>query len=202
MEKEKLKKTQILDAAMRCMARYGVVKATMDDIAHELGMKKASLYYYYKNKEAIFIDALEREILTIHEYINDSFKDGSTISEKLTLFISGFIDNLKKNSEILGLNINAMIDNHSIILKLHKQLKAKNCDYLSNLIQEGIDSGEFRKNDANKIAQFLRTMFDAHRMEVFRSISTVHLTDKDFLRMKQESLFMLDIILNGLKTRN
>ena len=202
MEKENIKKEKILDAAMRCLARYGVIKATMDDIAAELGMKKASLYYYYKNKEAIFIDALERQIVDIHETIISQFKTEIPASEKLNMFVKGIVENFRKRSELFELNISAMIDNHDIIRNLHHRLKDKNIDFLATLIQEGMNKGEFRNGDAHKIADFLRSMFDARRLEVFRSITSVHMTDKDFKTIENEALFMMDLVLNGLKTRN
>jgi TetR/AcrR family transcriptional regulator len=38
-------KALILEAAQRQFARYGLSKVTMDEIAEEVGMGKASLYY-------------------------------------------------------------------------------------------------------------------------------------------------------------
>lgn len=202
MKKENLKREKILDAAMRCLARYGVIRATMDDIANELGMKKASLYYYYKNKEAIFIDALEREIVVMHHTITGKFKQDQLVSEKLKLFIKGIIGYFKKKSELFELNISAMIDNHELIKNLDDRLKCKNSDFLARLLREGMDKGEFFNGDAEKIADFLRTMLNARRMEVFRSLSSTRMGENEFKVLENDSLFLLDLILNGLKTRN
>ena len=45
------KKVQILKAAWNCFVHYGFEKTTMDDIASSIGMKKASLYYYFEIKK-------------------------------------------------------------------------------------------------------------------------------------------------------
>lgn len=48
------KKDLILHAGSECFARYGFDKTTLDDIGRRAGLNKASLYYYFKNKEEIF----------------------------------------------------------------------------------------------------------------------------------------------------
>jgi len=48
------KEELILNAAQRRFASYGYSKVTMDEIAEDVGMAKASLYYYFPTKEVIF----------------------------------------------------------------------------------------------------------------------------------------------------
>jgi AcrR family transcriptional regulator len=56
----------ILDAAIRALARTGLHRTTMQDIAHEAGYTAASLYTYFKSKQEI-VDAISN-VLT-EEYI-------------------------------------------------------------------------------------------------------------------------------------
>jgi AcrR family transcriptional regulator len=55
------KKNLILDVTKKLIVHYGYAKTTLDDIAGALGMKKSSLYYYYKNKEDIMYEVIMRE---------------------------------------------------------------------------------------------------------------------------------------------
>ncbi|ULT26448.1 TetR/AcrR family transcriptional regulator [Sphingobacterium sp. E70] len=61
MNKKEQVKERIGQAAMECFERYGLEKTTLDDIAKAVGLNKTSLYYYYKNKEDIFIEVAIRE---------------------------------------------------------------------------------------------------------------------------------------------
>lgn len=45
---------QIADAALRLFARYGYKRSSMDDIAKEAGLSKATLYFHFKGKDDIF----------------------------------------------------------------------------------------------------------------------------------------------------
>lgn len=45
---------QIADAALRLFARYGYKRSSMDDIAREAGLAKATLYLHFKGKDEVF----------------------------------------------------------------------------------------------------------------------------------------------------
>jgi AcrR family transcriptional regulator len=45
---------QIAEAALRLFARYGYKRSSMDDIAKEAGLAKATLYLHFKGKDDVF----------------------------------------------------------------------------------------------------------------------------------------------------
>ena len=51
----------ILDAAQREFSHFGFKKVTMNEIAREVDMGKASLYYYFRTKESLFQAVITRE---------------------------------------------------------------------------------------------------------------------------------------------
>src|SRR5580698_9343002 len=61
MNKKEIVKEKIGQVAMKCFSKYGLDKTTLDDIAKKVGLNKASLYYYYKNKEDIFLETAIKE---------------------------------------------------------------------------------------------------------------------------------------------
>ncbi len=48
------KREAILDAAYTQFSRYGYRKTSMDDISRGMGISRASLYFYFENKDEIF----------------------------------------------------------------------------------------------------------------------------------------------------
>ncbi len=55
------KQAVILDAARKRFAYYGFSKVTMDEIASDVGLGKASLYYYFPTKEGLFVEVIKQE---------------------------------------------------------------------------------------------------------------------------------------------
>lgn len=54
MDKTKEKEQAILKAARERFAQFGFNKSTMDEIASDVELGKASLYYYFPAKEDLF----------------------------------------------------------------------------------------------------------------------------------------------------
>src|SRR5262245_12062425 len=51
---------RILDAAATLLVRWGYRKTTIDDVAHEAGVGKGTIYLHWKDKNALFRAALWR----------------------------------------------------------------------------------------------------------------------------------------------
>ncbi len=54
------RRTQILDAAVRCFARRGYYETTIEDLVTETGLSRGALYLYYPSKEAMYLAISER----------------------------------------------------------------------------------------------------------------------------------------------
>ena len=52
-------KVKIIEAAQRLIARFGVEKTSMRDIAEEAGITTGAIYYYYKSKEELLYDVMD-----------------------------------------------------------------------------------------------------------------------------------------------
>jgi AcrR family transcriptional regulator len=50
------KVVQILDAAARCFGRDGLANTTIQQIAHEAGMTKSMIHYYFESKQVLILE--------------------------------------------------------------------------------------------------------------------------------------------------
>lgn len=53
---------RVLDATMTCLARFGVAKTTIDDVAREAGCSRATVYRYFANRPALVAAAVDRDL--------------------------------------------------------------------------------------------------------------------------------------------
>jgi AcrR family transcriptional regulator len=56
---------EIIEAAKALFAKNGYSPTSMDDIARDVGIAKASLYYFFKSKEEIFAAIIEEVIAEV-----------------------------------------------------------------------------------------------------------------------------------------
>jgi AcrR family transcriptional regulator len=59
----------VLDAALACVARVGVAKTTLDDVAKEAGCARATVYRCFPGRLALMRAVLEREIAALTERV-------------------------------------------------------------------------------------------------------------------------------------
>jgi TetR/AcrR family transcriptional regulator len=63
---------RIIDAAQAIFARDGFVGAKMQEIADRVGIQRPSLFYHFKNKEALFVAAHEQVFARIERLFRES----------------------------------------------------------------------------------------------------------------------------------
>ena len=56
---------RILDGALACVARVGVAKTTLDDVAREAGCARATVYRSFPGRHALFRALLDREVAAL-----------------------------------------------------------------------------------------------------------------------------------------
>lgn len=88
------KRTQLLDAAVRCFVAEGITRTTMEDIVREAGAGKATLYRYFANKDAVVDALVERERVRFDRLLRDAAAaavDGGDAVEAAFLAGLGFL---------------------------------------------------------------------------------------------------------------
>lgn len=94
-----LTRDKILEAAINQYSLYNYHGATMRKIAEEVDIKPASIYFFFKNKEELFVAAfqmlLEKHLLEMKRILNEA-RDKSILEIFHSLLI-GTIDYHKKN---------------------------------------------------------------------------------------------------------
>ncbi|MCL1947961.1 MAG: TetR/AcrR family transcriptional regulator [Chitinivibrionia bacterium] len=82
-----VKSDLILDAALKAFSQTGIYETKLEDIAHEAGFSKASLYNYYPNKDAIIFHLAVREWENLLEQLLNSaeysFSQEQTFEENM-----------------------------------------------------------------------------------------------------------------------
>lgn len=86
------KNEEILEAARAVFVRYGVKKATMDDIAKMIPITRTALYYYYKNKQELLAAVLDQELAIYESRLHDAVEREKLPVDKLVAFSSCYCD--------------------------------------------------------------------------------------------------------------
>src|SRR5579884_4018953 len=141
-----IRKNQILDAATSVFARLGFEHARMDDIVEAAGLSKGTLYWYFKSKEEIITAILHRLFVTDIEQLRGLLDVEATVSQRLLLLTHYRITGLKHIAHLIPI----LIEFYAITGREDRVRHFISADFrdfrtlLVDLIQQGIDTGEFR----------------------------------------------------------
>jgi len=93
MDRRALRRKAILNAARAAFIEDGFALASMSSIAARLGGSKATLYGYFKSKEAMFAAFVEEECRLVVEDLFEGPDDGDLVA-RLTAIGERFLDHL------------------------------------------------------------------------------------------------------------
>jgi AcrR family transcriptional regulator len=87
---------QIADAALRRFARYGFKRSSMDDIASEAGLAKATLYLHFKGKDDVFRAMIRRFGTRVEARCREVVAQPGSLAQRLDAlmqahFASGYV---------------------------------------------------------------------------------------------------------------
>lgn len=82
------RKIEIIGVAKKLFAKNGFSPTSMDDIARDVGIAKASLYYFFKSKEEIFVAIIEEIILEVKKSLDQEL----AVCQRNPAALAGMID--------------------------------------------------------------------------------------------------------------
>ena len=78
-EQKNTTKTQIKQAAIRQIEKFGIDKTSMRSIATEANMTTGAIYYYYKNKQDLFDEIVTDSIHFAHRIFHENENEKITV---------------------------------------------------------------------------------------------------------------------------
>ncbi|OPY49443.1 MAG: DNA-binding transcriptional repressor FabR [Methanosaeta sp. PtaU1.Bin060] len=99
-EQEKEQRRElILSAAEKMFFSRGYDNVSMDDIASEIGLNKATLYLYFKNKESLFFAVVLRGALILNAMIKERIKKCNSGMEIIDAIGITYFDFVEKHPD-------------------------------------------------------------------------------------------------------
>jgi TetR/AcrR family transcriptional repressor of mexJK operon len=133
----------ILDAAQKRFAVYGLNKVTMDEIAADVGMGKASLYYYFPAKENLFRAVIEREQLDFLGRLEEILLFDVSAAEKLKRYTEQRLSYFRELVNLNVFNLQSHLRARPVFVTLFESFASAERKHLTSILRSGKKSGEF-----------------------------------------------------------
>lgn len=151
--RKELVREELIDKAAELFASRSYAGTRMLDIAEELGLTRSAVYYYFKNKEEILAAIVEEHTVNASLHVEALLANPAlTPTERLRRAISANV--MSKHGATARFRVLDKIEAEmpAEIARLHNRHKRHVLELYSQLIEAGIESGEFRAVDARVTA--------------------------------------------------
>lgn len=184
---------RLLRAAIELFARKGFAATTVREIVEQAGVTKPVLYYYFGNKEGLFLEMMRGALAEFDATVAAVLELKGSAAERVTAFLDSVHALVLAHVDVMR-----VIDSffygppqgapHFDFEAIHRRFR----DTLVELVREGMAAGEFRPGDAEDMAWALVGAF-----EVARGMSLCH-PEMDFGRERLARL--VSVVLKGVAT--
>lgn len=199
MDNTKEKEQVILKAARERFAHYGFTKVTMDEIASDVEMGKASLYYYFPAKEDLFRAVISQEQNQFISTIENILAKDISVSQKLVEYVEERIGVFQELLNLGTLNVHSYFDTKSIYKSLFENFHAQELKLMEKLIEEGKQNGEFKKSLPEEVPQLILHILQGLRVRVLRQLKGRSNDNKYVRQLKEEMSLFIRIFIEGIK---
>jgi len=188
------KHARILHAAIAVFAEHGYFQARISDIARHADVADGTIYLYFKNKEQILMAALDYAFHSFMAVAKEELKTIHGPRERLLRLAELHLEKMGENRG-LAVVFQTEVRQSARFLKefSHKHL-IEYFDTVRAIVQEGQQSGIFRKEVSDKIAA--NCIFGA----LDAMVTSWLLSEKDY-RLVHAAPALMDVVLTGIEVR-
>jgi AcrR family transcriptional regulator len=178
---------EIINAAREVFSEFGYRKTTMDDVSARMNITRSALYYYYRNKDDLFLAIMDNWLADYKEKVEEAISGESTTIEKLEVFCKYYLSYRDRFFRMFKLNDDDCFVNFS----LYKRTKAMSIR-LQNEIITGILKQDKKLKNSPDLEYYGYLLTHSIRGFVFNSLI------EDIDKLKNDVTEMCRIFYCGL----
>jgi AcrR family transcriptional regulator len=192
---------QIIMIAQRLFGIYGLEKVSMLEIAEELHLSKASLYYYFPDKMSIYKAVLEKEqeefISRITEKIRKIRKPEKMLSEYAIMRLEYF----SRLLNLSRLRLEVFSNIKPVIRETNLLFREKEMAIVEDILKRGVENNKFKIDDIPATASLFLDLLRGLRTTVITDRRTLVLDKTEFENILEKTATFTDVFVKGLKYR-
>lgn len=195
MEKDELVVQDIINGAKKLMQQYGLKKTTMEDIAKSAGKSKATLYYYFKDKEEIFDRVISLEVYEFYQTVNAAVNKQPNAVDMLKAYMVTKLKTLREKTTLYSFLIENDLQGrlNNEIAKVRHKYDDEERKLLSSILIKGVETKVFKEEivqEMDVISSLLVSCVRGVEIDIVE-----HKINKD---LDKKADFFIELILRGI----
>ncbi len=193
------RKDQIIEVAIKRFSHFGFAKTTMNEIADDLNITKANLYYYYADKMTLIKDVILFISTAIHGNELEIIEREDNFIDRICHILEFRKDYMEKYS-MLQMSENLEWIKGEDFSAVFTKVEANDIQTMQSIFVKGVESGELKEIDTLETTYI---MLDVYRglnflcniSDIFRGIPNPGNAERILEKQKK----VTELIYNGIK---
>lgn len=143
-----VRRAEIVGATVRCLARHGYAGLTMKKVAREAGLSQGILHYYFPDKRAILVAALESVAAQLDRRVAaEQARSTRTSQARLRALVRGFLATAVESRDVWTVFIaywGEMVHDRRLA-GINADVYSRGRKAIASVVAHGIAAGAFRK---------------------------------------------------------
>lgn len=140
------RKDALLEEAIRLFNKRGYANVSLEDVAKNLNISKAAVYYYFPSKQEILYECYWKSFDIWSEALAEAIKKGKTPREQIEIYLKRYLETgLDELQPIMTVREQDLLSPQNW-KKIERRRRALR-DKLRQIVAEGMADGSFEKAD-------------------------------------------------------
>jgi AcrR family transcriptional regulator len=199
--KNKNKINLIIEAAQRLFGIYGIEKVSMLEIANELKLSKASLYYYFPDKESLYKAVLEKEHMEFISTIAGIKRTLKNPEKMLKEYVTLRLEYFSRLMNLSRLRLEVYSDLKPVFRETFLIFKEKEKELIIEIFKMGVKTGRFHIKDIDRTASLFLDLLKGLRIAAMKDRRTFVIEPEEYKRLLERTKVFTEIFIKGLENR-
>jgi len=189
----------ILDAAQKRLGRYGFEKTTMSEIAADVHLSKASLYYYFPDKESLWSAVLAREQEEFFRLMTGRIRRIRDPEKMIVEFVRMRHEYFTTFLNLAKFRLSDFYQIHPNFREIIDNLRSHEAKQVTGILKKGKKEGVFNIRRPEETARLFLEILHGLRLFVIRNRPMPELTQEDYDRIFDKQRKFIALFIRSIK---
>lgn len=194
-----LKSDIIIKAAQKRLGLYGFEKTTMSEIAADVNLSKASLYYYFPDKEGLLLAVLTKEQEEYFRLIAYRMEEISDPEKMVPEFVRIRHEYFTTFLNLTKFRFSDFYQIRPHFSDLINNLRHRETELFTTILQKGVAKGFFKVKATEETALLFLEIIHGLRLIVIRNRPIQELTPEDYNLMYEKHRHFIEMFIRSIK---
>ena len=195
-----LKRAKILEVAKRRFSHFGMAKTTMAEIAKDLSFSKALLYYYYPDKNSLYMAVLDYVVNDMIARIDHFINQTNDVEEAMLFTIQTRMEIIMENYNLFEYSMSLFKDMCSDTMENVRGYFEKEKQQFIRVFEIGVKSGQIVVDNRDECANLLMFSLIGTRLGIMKDLkSSIFPSKEEFDYILNMQNKMVHIFIRGLR---